>query len=167
MAMARSSSRGVVIRYGFMDNIIFAHKPRLLDVAPPPAEAQCTCSLGLGCKLCGLQWYKLQANGHTELLFRCLHTGGGVCGFPADERLPCLSSAGKLCCRSATQSINEPLRQSITERQINHITWLRLRRNASASSTNSRTLYNTQHRLKHSRHPAACVISTFIFRSSL
>jgi len=37
MAVARSSSGGVVIRYvgyfRFMDNVIFAHKPRLLDVA--------------------------------------------------------------------------------------------------------------------------------------
>jgi len=36
MAVARSSSGGVVIRYvfpGFMDDVIFAHKLRLLDVA--------------------------------------------------------------------------------------------------------------------------------------
>jgi len=37
MAVARSSSGGVVIRslctLGFMDDVIFAHKPRLLDVA--------------------------------------------------------------------------------------------------------------------------------------
>ena len=36
-AVARSSSGGVVIRYvctsGFMDDVIFAHKQRLLDVA--------------------------------------------------------------------------------------------------------------------------------------
>jgi len=36
---------------GFVDDIMFAHKPRLLDVATP-AEAQCTCSLGPGYKLC-------------------------------------------------------------------------------------------------------------------
>jgi len=36
LAVARSSSGGVVIRYvfpGFMDDVIFAHKLRLLDVA--------------------------------------------------------------------------------------------------------------------------------------
>ena len=36
MAVARSSSGGVVIRYVlpvFVDDVIFAHKPRLLDVA--------------------------------------------------------------------------------------------------------------------------------------
>jgi len=32
-----------------MDDVIFAHKPRLLDVA-----AQCTSSLGLGYKLCAV-----------------------------------------------------------------------------------------------------------------
>ena len=36
---------------GFMDDVIFAHKPRLLDVRRP-AEAQCTRSLVLGYKLC-------------------------------------------------------------------------------------------------------------------
>ena len=34
---------------GFMDDVIFAYKPRLLDVA-----AQCTRSLGLGYKLCAV-----------------------------------------------------------------------------------------------------------------
>jgi len=36
MAVARSSSDGIVIilcTSGFMDDVIFAHKPRLLDVA--------------------------------------------------------------------------------------------------------------------------------------
>jgi len=36
MAVARPSSEGIVIRYVlpvFMDDVIFAHKPRLLDVA--------------------------------------------------------------------------------------------------------------------------------------
>ena len=35
---------------GFVDDVMFAHKPRLLDVATP-AEAQCTRSLGPGYKL--------------------------------------------------------------------------------------------------------------------
>jgi len=34
----------------FMDVVVFAHKPRLLDVA----EAQCTRSLGLGYKMCAV-----------------------------------------------------------------------------------------------------------------
>ena len=34
---------------GFMDDVIFAHTPRLLD-----AEAQCTRSLALGYKLCAV-----------------------------------------------------------------------------------------------------------------
>jgi len=38
---------------GFMDDVIFAHKPRLLDVRRP-AEAQCTRSLGLGCTMCAV-----------------------------------------------------------------------------------------------------------------
>ena len=36
----------------FMDDIIFAQKPRLLDIAAQ--LVQCTCSLGLGCKLCAV-----------------------------------------------------------------------------------------------------------------
>jgi len=39
---------------GFMDDVIFAHKPRLLYVRRRPAEAQCTRNLGLGYKLCAL-----------------------------------------------------------------------------------------------------------------
>ena len=35
---------------GFVDDVMFAHKPRLLDVATP-GEAQCTRSLGPGYKL--------------------------------------------------------------------------------------------------------------------
>ena len=38
---------------GFMDDVIFAHKPRLLE-RRRPAEAQCTRSLGLGYKLCAV-----------------------------------------------------------------------------------------------------------------
>jgi len=38
----------------FVDDVMFAHKQRLLDVAPPPAEAQRTRSLGLGYKLCAV-----------------------------------------------------------------------------------------------------------------
>ena len=36
-----------------MDDVIFAHKPRLLDVSRP-AGAHCTRSLGLGYKLCAV-----------------------------------------------------------------------------------------------------------------
>ena len=39
--------------FRFADDIIFAHKPRLLDVAAQ-LEVQCTCSLRLGYKLCAL-----------------------------------------------------------------------------------------------------------------
>ena len=35
---------------GFTDDVIFAHKPRLLDVA----AQQCTRSLGLGCIMCAV-----------------------------------------------------------------------------------------------------------------
>jgi len=52
-AVARSSSSGVVLcTSGFMDDVIFAHKPRLLDVAAQ--LKQCTCNLGLGYKLCAV-----------------------------------------------------------------------------------------------------------------
>ena len=37
---------------GFMDDVIFAHKPRLLDVAAQLKHG--TCSLGLGYKLCAV-----------------------------------------------------------------------------------------------------------------
>jgi len=47
---------------GFMDDVIFDHKPRLLDVAPLLKR-----SLGLGYKLCAV--IPLQANGRTGLLF--------------------------------------------------------------------------------------------------
>jgi len=53
MAMARSSSGGVAIclcTSGFIDDVILAHKPRQLNVAAQPMEAQPTCSLGLGYK---------------------------------------------------------------------------------------------------------------------
>jgi len=36
-----------------MDDVLFAHKPRLLE-RRRPAEAQCTRSLGLGYKLCAV-----------------------------------------------------------------------------------------------------------------
>ena len=38
---------------GFMDDVIFAHRPRQLDVAAQ-AKTQCTRSLGLGYKLCAV-----------------------------------------------------------------------------------------------------------------
>jgi len=39
---------------GFINDVIFAHRPRLLEVAALLNEAQCTRSLGLGCKLCAV-----------------------------------------------------------------------------------------------------------------
>ena len=39
---------------GFMDGVIFAHKPRCMSICHRPAEAQCTRSLGLGYKLCAV-----------------------------------------------------------------------------------------------------------------
>jgi len=44
-------------RFYHMNDVTFAHKPRLVDVDARrrrPAEAQCTCSLGLGYKLCAV-----------------------------------------------------------------------------------------------------------------
>jgi len=38
----------------FVDDVMFAHNQRSLDVAPPPAEAHRTRSLGLGYKLCAV-----------------------------------------------------------------------------------------------------------------
>jgi len=51
MAVAQSSSGGVVMSCtsDFMDDIIFVHKPRLLDVA---AHLKCSAHTALGCKLC-------------------------------------------------------------------------------------------------------------------
>ena len=57
VALAQSTSGGVVIPYvltGFMDDVIFARNPRLLDVAAQLNEAQCTRSLGPGYKLCAV-----------------------------------------------------------------------------------------------------------------
>jgi len=51
MAVAQSSSGGVMIRYtsGFMDDVIFAHKPRLIDVAAQ-VKRSAHAALGLAIK---------------------------------------------------------------------------------------------------------------------
>jgi len=67
---------------GFMDDVIFAHKPRLLDVAAQ--LKQCTHCLGLGYKLCAIipiagQWM-LGTTFCAESNFPGGNTRGGVCG---------------------------------------------------------------------------------------
>jgi len=52
--------------FGFMDDAIFAHMPRLLDVA---AQLKRSAHAALGLATNSAQQYQLQAN-----------TGGGVCG---------------------------------------------------------------------------------------
>jgi len=49
-----------------MDDIIFAHKPRLLDVA---AQLKHSANAALGLAINSAQQYQLQANGRTGLLF--------------------------------------------------------------------------------------------------
>ena len=51
---------------GFMDDVIFAHKPRLLDVA---AQLKRSAHAALGVAINCAQQYQLQANGRTGLLF--------------------------------------------------------------------------------------------------
>jgi len=51
---------------GFMDDVIFAHKPRLLDVA---AQLKLGAHAVLGLAINCAQEYQLQANGRTGLLF--------------------------------------------------------------------------------------------------
>jgi len=60
-----------------MDNVVFARKPRLLDVAAP-AEAQRTRSLGLGYKLCAVMPVASQRTHGTT--FRALKVTFQVCG---------------------------------------------------------------------------------------
>ena len=87
MAVARSSPGGVdhpaLCTSGFVDDVIFAHKP--IARRRRPAEAQCTRSLGPGYKLCAV----IPAAGQRthETTFRALKVtsqvatpGGGVCG---------------------------------------------------------------------------------------
>ena len=67
----------------FMDDVILAHKPRLLDVA---AQLRRSAHAALGVAINCAQQYQLQTNGRTRLLFGRLKylTGwqqrGGVCG---------------------------------------------------------------------------------------
>ena len=51
---------------GFMDDVIFAHKPMLLDVA---AQLKRSAHAALGLAINCAQQYKLQASGRTGLLF--------------------------------------------------------------------------------------------------
>jgi len=51
---------------GFMNYVIFPHKPTLLDVAAQlKRSAHAALSLAINCA----QYYQMQANGHTGLLF--------------------------------------------------------------------------------------------------
>jgi len=58
MAVARSvllwRRTDTLCTSGFMDDVIFSHKPRLLARRRRPAEAQCTRSLRLGYKMCAI-----------------------------------------------------------------------------------------------------------------
>jgi len=67
--------------FRFMDDVIFAHKPRLLDVA---AQLKRSAHAALGLAIDCAQYYQLQANGRTGLLFGRYfpggNSGGGVCG---------------------------------------------------------------------------------------
>ena len=51
---------------GFMDDVIFAHKPMLLDVT---AQLKRSADAALGLAINCAQQYQLQANGRTGLLF--------------------------------------------------------------------------------------------------
>jgi len=50
----------------FIDDVIFAHKQRLLDVA---AQLKRSAHAALGLAIGYAQYYQLQVNGRTELLF--------------------------------------------------------------------------------------------------
>ena len=69
LALARSSSGGVhndtLCTSGFMDDVIFAHKPRLLDVAAQ-LKRSAHAALGLA-ELCAVT--PVAGNGRTGLLF--------------------------------------------------------------------------------------------------
>ena len=53
MAVARSFSGGVVCTSGFMDDVIFSHKPRLLDVAAQlKRSAHAALGLAINCVHC-------------------------------------------------------------------------------------------------------------------
>ena len=71
VTVARSSllwrRRDTLCTSGFMDDVIFAHKPRLLDVTAAQLKRSVHAALGLAIKCA--QWYHLQANGRTGLLF--------------------------------------------------------------------------------------------------
>jgi len=51
---------------GFIDDLIFAHKPSLLDVA---AQLKRSTHAALGLAINRAQYYQLQANERTGLLF--------------------------------------------------------------------------------------------------
>ena len=52
--------------FGFMDDVIFAYKPRLLDVA---AQLKRSAHAALGLAINCAQQYQMQANGRMGLLF--------------------------------------------------------------------------------------------------
>ena len=52
--------------FGFIDDVVFGHKPRLLDVA---AQLKCSAHAALGLGINCAQQYELQGNGRTGLLF--------------------------------------------------------------------------------------------------
>jgi len=90
MAVARSSAGGVVnsdilCTSGFMDDVMFTHKPRLLDVAAQLKRSAHAASLGHGYKLYAVIPLAGQRTHGTT--FRALkvtvpggNNGGGVCG---------------------------------------------------------------------------------------
>ena len=70
MAVARSSSGGVVLcTSGFMTDVIFAHKPRLLDVA---VQLKRNAHAALGVAISRAQYYHLQAKGTHGTTYRAL-----------------------------------------------------------------------------------------------
>ena len=68
-----TNSRGSVLLWrrtsGFVDDVIFAHNPRLLDVA---AQLKRSVHAALGLAIHCAQSYEFQANGRTGLLFERL-----------------------------------------------------------------------------------------------
>jgi len=66
MPLARSSSAAMLCISAFIDDVIFAHKQRLLDVAAQlKRSAHAALGLAIGCA----QYYQLHVNGRTELFF--------------------------------------------------------------------------------------------------
>jgi len=103
MAVARSSPGGVdhpaLCTSGFVDDVIFAHKP--IARRRRPAEAQCTRSLGPGYKLCAV----IPAAGQRthETTFRALKVTSQVATPGAESAVyNCLA----ITCRSCTTRLS-------------------------------------------------------------